>query len=359
MQNTANTIRFFTCYSSRAGIVDHENTFSLNKVVHQTLIGRLAGSANSQIALGTFLNRLIRAAEHAYSLRDLKSLEEVSFLLMNLPLPEARHIGLYYQAITIKRSGDKGKAKAELEKVADIGPLEYRARAIQTLGVIQHEQKNYNEAIRFHLETLHASKKGTAGGLAHLLANLEIGFLKSDEGDHAGALNHLENLLPVVELAVKHHPLYFYLYNNALAVEFAELGRINEAEAAIKISLASPFASAYPEWSETRDEIEQKRNYPDPSRCFIEHAHTKQEAVPDSTANTSVKVDIALQLEHVIELKTVRVSMLCVNQSIYQRSSIKSNADSAISPGGSAQSILQLLGKSVQSRGPPAFYFCS
>jgi hypothetical protein len=68
-----------------------------------------------------------------------------------------------------------------------------------------------------------------------------------------------------VQIVARQNPLYFYFYHNELAVEFAELGRLAEAEAASAIALASPFAPAYPEWSETRDEIAAKRVAATPS----------------------------------------------------------------------------------------------
>jgi hypothetical protein len=60
-------------------------------------------------------------------------------------------------------------------------------------------------------------------------------------------------------MVAKHNPLYFFLYHNELATELAELGRLAEAEAACAIALGSPFAPAYPEWSDTREEIAAKR----------------------------------------------------------------------------------------------------
>ena len=49
------------------------------------------------------------------------------------------------------------------------------------------------------------------------------------------------------------HVYYDYLDN--LAVELCEVGRLEEARNISQIVLASPFAPAYPEWSETSDEI--------------------------------------------------------------------------------------------------------
>lgn len=45
---------------------------------------------------------------------------------------------------------------------------------------------------------------------------------------------------------------------NTLAVERTEAGRLEEARNAPQIALASPFASAYPEWRKTREEIKLK-----------------------------------------------------------------------------------------------------
>jgi hypothetical protein len=51
-------------------------------------------------------------------------------------------------------------------------------------------------------------------------------------------------------------PYAYYDYLNTLAVELGEVGRLEEARNASRIALATRFASAYPEWRETREEIE-------------------------------------------------------------------------------------------------------
>jgi hypothetical protein len=42
---------------------------------------------------------------------------------------------------------------------------------------------------------------------------------------------------------------------NSFAVELCEVGRLEEAKNVSEIAVASPFAGAYPEWRETRNEI--------------------------------------------------------------------------------------------------------
>lgn len=86
------------------------------------------------------------------------------------------------------------------------------------------------------------------------MAGLEIAIIKSLEANHKDALSDLKSWSPLVNLVAKQKPFFFYLYHNELAIELGELGHIAEAKAACSVALASPFASAYPEWTETRQE---------------------------------------------------------------------------------------------------------
>src|SRR4029079_1427801 len=97
---------------------------------------------------------LIQFAEQAYLRRDVDALEDVSRVLMNLPVDAARQVGLYYHALAIKRKGDLDGAQMLLEAVADNAPLNYRARAIQGLGANYHDKGQLDDALRFQVEAL-------------------------------------------------------------------------------------------------------------------------------------------------------------------------------------------------------------
>ena len=189
---------------------------------------------------------------------------------MNLPTDAARQIGLYYYALAINRKGRREEAETLLETVADNAPIAYRARAIQTLGANHHDKGQLDEAVRFQLEALRAASGKNAQGLrTTLMAHLEISHFKSDTGDHRGALAILENISPLVLIVANQEPLYFHLYHNELAIELGELGRIAEAQAALEVALRSPYAPAYPNWSETRLELEAKCTSATPSVVAI------------------------------------------------------------------------------------------
>jgi len=105
-----------------------------------------------------------------------------------------------------------------------------------------------------------------------LITRHEICVIKSLSGDHKGALSGFRKLEPLVKLVAKHKPFYFYVYCNELAIELGESGRTAEAQALCAIALASPFAKAYPEWSETRDEIAAKSDQATPSVVAVSQA---------------------------------------------------------------------------------------
>lgn len=273
MQTAANTSLVLTSYSSKAVLADSEIVINHGGLFRHIVTSHLAETIHSQELFVKLANELIRFAEQAYMVRNVEVLDEVSQVLMNLPVNFARQIGLYYHALAINRKGQIDEAEGLLETVADNAPITYRARAIQTLGTNNHAKFHLDEALRLQLEALRVAADNNARGLqTTLMAHLEISHIASDSGDHKGALAILENASPLLHAVARQSPLYFYLYHNELAIELGELGRIAEARAASKVALASTYAPAYPNWAETRHELEAKRTSATPSVIAIHRA---------------------------------------------------------------------------------------
>lgn len=273
MQPAASTSLILTSCPSINLFSGSETTINQRPFLRHILTSHLAQAVRSQESLLTLTTALIHSAERAHILRDLNALDEISRVLMNLPIDAARQIGTYYYALVINRKGQTSQAQPLLEQIADNAPMTYRARAIQTLGGIQHDLGKLSEALRLQLEALRAASHANVNALqTTLMAHHEICVIKSLNGDHKGALSGLERLGPLVKLIAKHKPFYFYVYCNELAIELGESGRTAEAQAVCAIALASPFAKAYPEWSETRDEIAAKSDRATPSVVAITRA---------------------------------------------------------------------------------------
>lgn len=272
MQTAATTSRVPAGPSSKMEFSDSDIIVSRNRLLQHIVTRHLSLTVHSHKLFVELANELIRFAEQAYFTRDVDALDEVSQVLMNLPVDAARQIGTYYYALAINRSAGT-EAEAMLETIADNGPITYRARAIQTLGANYHAKGQLDEALRFQLEALRAASDPNAHGFqTALMAHLEIAIVKSLKGDHTGALADLRKLHPLVNIIAKQKPFLFYAFCNSLAVELAELGRLSEAEAFCAITLASPLARVYSEWSETRDDIAAKRTSATPTVIGINRA---------------------------------------------------------------------------------------
>ena len=270
MQTAANNNRFLTGCSSKTSLADSEIVTGSGGLVRQLVTRHLARSLQAKELSTNFIHGLIRFADHALVMRDLNSLDEASRILMRLPVDSARQIGSYYYAISIYRTGYKEEANKLLESLAEVAPSAYRARAVQTLGANYHCAGELNEALRFQLEALRMTPGNDAQGLrTRLMAGINISIIKSLNGDHKGALSTLESLSPLVSLVTRQEPFYFYDYCNALATELGELGRVAEANNALDVALSSPYASAYPNWAETRQELDAKRTSATPSVVAI------------------------------------------------------------------------------------------
>lgn len=273
MQIAANINRFLTDCSSEAGFTDSKNAVSHRSSIQHLVVSHLAQTAYSQDVFLKLTHALIRFAEQAFILRDLNALQEASQVLMSLPVDAARQVGLYYHALVIKRTGQISEAQKLFETVANNAPAQYTARAIQGLGSAYYDSGRLDEALRFQLEALRAtSDKNLQGLQTGLMARLQISVIASVNGDHKGSLSSLEKLSSLVNLIAKQQPFYFHAYCNELAIELGELGRITEAKAACKVALKYPFASAYPEWAETQNELEAKRTSATPSVVAVARA---------------------------------------------------------------------------------------
>jgi hypothetical protein len=77
-------------------------------------------------------------------------------------------------------------------------------------------------------------------------------------GDHKGALNDLEQILPIALAASKQNTFRVPHLLNAYAIELAEVGRLEEAKNISRRALASPYARVYPEWHETARDIAER-----------------------------------------------------------------------------------------------------
>ncbi len=209
-------------------------------------------------ALGSLTPKLIALAHHAYTFRRMDLVEQAAQVLMNLPLSrDSRSIGRYYHSFTLRREGQVVEARTLLDRLAGEVPYRYTGRVIMSLAGLVFDSGDFSSALPLYMEAGRAAAATERCDLFTLTqVQRQIAVLKSIDGDHMGAVAHLENLGAIARISGSQQPSLWFDYLNSLAVELCAVGRLEEAKNISRIVVASPFASAYPEYRETRDEIE-------------------------------------------------------------------------------------------------------
>lgn len=294
----------------------------------------------------------------------MDAVEQASQIMLALPIADQLEgIAKYYQALSNWRRGDVSTARRSLEAVAEESTPQYRARALQIIGLTYHDRGEIDTALSFYIAAGKAS--GNCDFLTQVESHRMIAVIRSCHGDHSRALEHLERLFPAVNAASKAFPVLYYDYLNSLAVELGEVGRVTEAEGALSIALASPFAAAYPEWAETRDEIAAKRKAASRSAVAIhrvleadrtratDRTHEVHRAIEARRAT-----DAALATQAQSQRKPKPFSALAFipqasNKDFFQRSTIKFPAKTTTATNNAA-SILDRVLICVGPRAPPS-----
>lgn len=220
-----------------------------------TLLLRHIYTADNLEVLG---RQLSGVAQHAYFTKQIETLDQISRLILALPVSrELKWIASYYQAICATRKAEFDQARRLLEGVMEEATPLYKARALQAKGVTYHTGGDVDAALPFYVAAGKAAIN--CDPLTLIWSQQMVAVVRSIHGDHKQSLEGLEQLFPLARAIGRHYPVFYYDYLNSLAVELGEAGRLNEARNICRITLDSPFASAYPNWLETRDELEAKR----------------------------------------------------------------------------------------------------
>jgi tetratricopeptide (TPR) repeat protein len=190
-------------------------------------------------------NRLIKQADLARTMRRTDVLDEVVVMLTALPMQEHQLIGQYYKGLSkyLKGGTPQGIFEQVFEKSSS-----YKAKSLIALAALEARKSNYESELQFFTQALKF-----ADSLPTLLEIYRsIAVVKAKEGFHQRSINELESISPYIRYA---GPYHYCQYLNSYAVELGEVGRIEEAQKVSRITLASPFAFAYPEWRETEQDL--------------------------------------------------------------------------------------------------------
>jgi tetratricopeptide (TPR) repeat protein len=211
----------------------------------------------SQKALDQTAREVIEIARQARLLRHAQMSIEANSLLVSLPASQRlRGIVEYYGVVPrTAPQADFEIIRRTLFRTADSVETLYIPRIILEIGFTHDREGHLSEALRYYAE---AAKAATgADGVVAVHAAEYIALLRSDDGDHIGAVTELERLWGIIATASHTYPHLYYSYLNNLAVALNRAGRTEESRRAIARALSSPLANRFPEWRETQNEIEE------------------------------------------------------------------------------------------------------
>jgi tetratricopeptide (TPR) repeat protein len=224
------------------------------------VLSEIAGAlhlVNSQNALDCVARQIIEVARRARVSRDMELCGEASALLLSLPASQGlRSVAGFYSSLSRPALAfDAARLREAIARGADSAALPYVPRIILEVAGTYDREGELSEALRYYVEAAKVAV-GT-DGLMVIQAAESIALLRSDDGDHFGALQELERLVPIIGSVSHTYPHLYYEYLNNLAVVLNRAGRTEESRRAIRVALASPLSPRFPEWRETQREIEE------------------------------------------------------------------------------------------------------
>lgn len=236
----------------------------VQRLIH-SLLARNLRTAEGFEYLGRQLAALIR---RLYFARQIEEVEQVSQVMLALPLlKELKAIALHYQALCTWKRGNTDEALFSLQGIAEEATPLYKAQVLSSTGAVYLSEGEFDAALSHYFAAARAANDRDL--LTFAASQKMIAVIHSIYGDHQHALADLERLFPIVRAIAKYCPAFYYEFLNSYAVELSEVGRLAEAQNICAVTLASPFAAAYPEFAQTRDELAAKRTAATPSTIAV------------------------------------------------------------------------------------------
>jgi hypothetical protein len=162
-----------------------------------------------------------------------------------------------YGAHRLKNAGAAKQYREAILKVIDQIVPDYLPRTILGLADSYYLAGDIREAAFLCVDAARAAR-ASGDFLTEYMALRHLAVIRSVEGDHFGALDDLERLLPAMRSIATTYPSEYYEHLNSLAVELGEVGRLEEANQAVDVVLRSALAPRYPHWQETKAELANK-----------------------------------------------------------------------------------------------------
>jgi hypothetical protein len=243
-------------------------------------------------------------ARQAHRARRLDVMEYASQLMLGIPLPGQEIVSAHYQAQCCRLKGEYDTALKLSGRVVESGSHTYRTRAVLHIGTIYYDIGRFDEAFRFFVPSIQ-----TAAGndpLSWTQSLWMIANARVRQGDCKNALKVFEKIEPIVGFLSRNHPTLRCDFLNDIAFALGEAGRIEEGLRLVQVALSSPYAPRFPYWTDTRNELEAKRE----ATPVLVHIDLPQEN-SSSPAQTGQRVDYSRDCDAAIAEHESHTAQAC------------------------------------------------
>jgi hypothetical protein len=210
-------------------------------------------TSQSRGGLIELASMLVAEAEYANDMRQYGVVHTVSRLLSETALADRfESVGLYYSAKVQYGWGRWTQAIDVLERTFDRLPDRFRSKTLLALAQLRIQLGDVEGCRLFSQEAGKLAAMKSSYNLRTLCgAHMNVAVCKSFDGDNSGALRMYRDNLPMARFIGKWYPYIYLDYLNNIAVDLMEAGRLEEAEQAIAVPMASPWAGVVVDWQDT------------------------------------------------------------------------------------------------------------
>lgn len=213
------------------------------------------------------INFVSYLARRAYLERDHELLATTSEELLNLS-PYSENIGKYFQAFVRKQDGQTEAAIKSMAELSNASEPMIRAGALLFLGLEERDSENLSDAVKLIRQSYEIAISQNPASLIALHCQDNLSMILSMQGAHRESLEVLKLIYPISKQMEQFFPAQMGNALNGLAYETYKNGEFAIAKWYSARACALPSSVRFPEYFETKAEIENQINQK-ASRSFI------------------------------------------------------------------------------------------
>jgi hypothetical protein len=177
-------------------------------------------------------------------------------------IESATEYGQYFLALAESQQGKRksNNAKKLFQHLADSPNDAVRAASMLALGLQAYRAKDYKEARCLIKHACEIADRCGKALITSTMCRTSLAAIHSDLGDYRASISLIHESLPAIYLIGQRIPAYLGMELNNYAYELNRINKPEYASQVITIALNSPYSKLYPEWSDTKSQIDAKLN---------------------------------------------------------------------------------------------------